>query len=681
MQNGRLPNSQLICPSGSRVNTLCQFGFIALDMLNSVVADSGEYTVEIKNNSGSVHSTARLVVLPRKEIEPQYKGVQSLEKPDLRKPKSEVQEPPPQAPFFTKHLQERVQLNENQNLHLEAQLEPLSDSTMRIEWMKDGMPITASSRIGTLFSFGYVSLNITGVRAEDAGIYLCRAVNASGEAVSQAQISVQMTVDLTASTGIAEQQQYIERIQQLEQFQASKTQAQLNRTESLVEATQAPEFKTPIKDQVDVKEGGFAHFEARLEPMGDSTMKVEWFKDGKIVDASSRITTFFNSGYVALTIKQVNVHDNGNYTCVATNKLGRAETAAVLSTVNANDQEFQSKSWQSIQQLEASKKTVQMEMQQEIRVAPSFLSQLKGTNVIVEGQRAHFEVRLDPQNDPNLKVMWLHNGQELKASSRIQTYHDFGYVALDILDVSKDDAGTYTLVAQNLLGREEASIDLRVEAQSQGVDQSTIHVKAVQEMKRFEMKQEKSDMVMDVSPQSAPVFRTPLQDPQPVMEGQNIHLEARLEPINDPGMKVEWFFNNRPLTIGSRFRTYNDFGFIALDIVGVTSNDEGQYICRATNSLGQAETLARVRVQVKSGIVTESEHESAMQQINYLESERTFTHQQMEEGEIRQPPQFTRQLHNVRTEENKNVHLEARLGPTGDSTVSKLMFYHGSSSH
>ena len=67
-------------------------------MLNSVVADSGEYTVEIKNNSGSVHSTARLVVLPRKEIEPQYKGVQSLEKPDLRKPKSEVQEPPPQAP-------------------------------------------------------------------------------------------------------------------------------------------------------------------------------------------------------------------------------------------------------------------------------------------------------------------------------------------------------------------------------------------------------------------------------------------------------------------------------------------------------------------------------------------------------------------------------------------------------
>ena len=57
--------------------------------------------------------------------------------------------------------------------------------------------------------------------------------------------------------------------------------------------------------QPNVREGGFAHFEARLEPMGDQTMKVDWFKDGRPVDASSRITTFFNFGYVALTIKQV----------------------------------------------------------------------------------------------------------------------------------------------------------------------------------------------------------------------------------------------------------------------------------------------------------------------------------------------------------------------------------------
>ncbi len=99
-------------------------------------------------------------------------------------------------------------------MHLEAQVCPISDHTMRIEWIKDGQSITASSRIGTIFSFGYVSLNITNLRAEDSGHYVCKAINASGQATSEARIKVQATTDLTASTGIVEQQQYIQQVRQ-----------------------------------------------------------------------------------------------------------------------------------------------------------------------------------------------------------------------------------------------------------------------------------------------------------------------------------------------------------------------------------------------------------------------------------------------------------------------------------
>ena len=97
-----------------------------------------------------------------------------------------------------------------------------------------------------------------------------------------------------------------------------------------------------------------------------------------------------------------------------------------------------------------------------------FISQLKGTNIILEGQHAHFECRLEPQNDPSLKIEWIHNGKPLAASSRIQTHHDFGYVALDIMDVKKEDAGTYVLHVSNALGQQEASIDCKVEAHAQG---------------------------------------------------------------------------------------------------------------------------------------------------------------------------------------------------------------------
>ena len=57
-------------------------------------------------------------------------------------------------------------------------------------------------------------------------------------------------------------------------------------------------------------------------------------------------------------------------------------------------------------------------------------------------------------------------------------------------------------------------------------------------------------------------------------------------------MRVEWFQNGRPVTIGSRFRTYSDFGFIALDVLSLTKLDEGEYTVRATNQLGSAHTSA-----------------------------------------------------------------------------------------
>ena len=656
---------------GSRINSTCQFGFVALDMLNSSTNDSGEYTCVVKSDAGTTQSSCRLIVQARKELETEFHHSQSLRQVEMKQQQQTVtiqEEVMPPRPEFVKPLTDLGEKPEGSNVHLEAQVNPASDATMQIEWFKDGRPITASSRIGQLFSFGYVSLNINGLRSEDAGTYICRATNAAGEAVTQASIQVSISQQLMQSTGIAEQQQYIEKVQQLEQYQASK---QMTRMESVVvESTQAPEFKTPILDQLDIKEGGFAHFEARLEPMGDASMKVEWLKDGRPVDASSRITSFFNFGYVALTIKQVALHDAGIYSCIAYNKCGKAETSAKLTTTSKADAEFQSKQWSSIQQMETKKEVVSTTIQQEVTMAPKFVSQLKGTNIVLEGQRAHFECRLEPQNDPKLNIQWLFNDRPLAASSRIQTNHDFGYVAIDILEAKKEDSGKYTLVATNALGSQQASIDLRVDAHVQAVDTSTIHAKTVEETKRFEMKQEmKVEMQEPARSTAPPVFIMPLQDPPTVAEGQNIHFEAKLEPVGDPHMKVEWFFNGRPLTIGSRFRTYNDFGFVALDIVGVIAQDNGQYVCRATNQLGQAESSATVQVKVQSNIVTESEHEVAMQQINYLESSQQVT-QQVVEQEVKQPPQFVKPLKNVDAVEGQNVHLEARLLPTGDSTMN-----------
>lgn len=66
--------------------------------------------------------------------------------------------------------------------------------------------------------------------------------------------------------------------------------------------------------------------------------------------------------------------------------------------------------------------------------------------------------------DLNLKISWYHNGKEISAANRIQIYHDFGYVALDILNVRADDAGVYTVVARNPLGEAQVSATMVVES-------------------------------------------------------------------------------------------------------------------------------------------------------------------------------------------------------------------------
>jgi hypothetical protein len=55
-----------------------------------------------------------------------------------------IEEQTAARPQFIRALKELGQLQEGRNAHFEAQLTPVSDPTMRVDWYKDGKPITAS---------------------------------------------------------------------------------------------------------------------------------------------------------------------------------------------------------------------------------------------------------------------------------------------------------------------------------------------------------------------------------------------------------------------------------------------------------------------------------------------------------------------------------------------------------
>merc|ERR1719495_2610619 len=142
------------------------------------------------------------------------------------------------------------------------------------------------------------------------------------------------------------------------------------------------------------------------------------------------------------------------------------------------------------------------------------------------------------------------------------------------------------------------------------------------EMSQFQYLETKSSSKAEFQEETtsqAPVFTSSPKSIE-VKEGQRAHFEARIIPVSDPTLKIEWFLNGQPIKLGSRFREGHDFGFVSLDISHVLPEDAGQYSCRATNNLGQAVCNASLTCRATGSLVKESIHESALEQINYLEA-------------------------------------------------------------
>jgi len=523
-----------------------------------------------------------------------------------------VMEEPSVPPRFTREIKS-LSLPESSSAHFEGRIEPLGDN-VQVEWYKDGRPLVSSSRINTINNFGYVSLNINHLRAEDAGIYTCRIWNKAGQAESMAQLNV-----------IVQQQPAEQRFEYTRQVSKYVE-------EEVVEVTTAPVFKTPLRDQLDLQELGFAHFEARLEPLNDPSMFIEWVKDGIPVEASSRINSFFNFGYVALTIKELRQSDMGTYTCVAKNKLGQAQSSASLT----------------LKKLETVTKSLERTVisKASYNFAPEIIQQLKYTTKLFEGQRAHFETQF---NQTEATVTWYKDNRPLQLSNRIQTNVEYGYVSLDINNVTKEDSGIYTVIVSNEFGRKQQTADLVVEKKTQ-------QVSSVAKMSR-------EDSTVK------PAFLKQLANVN-TKEQSTVHLETHLNQC--PDAVIEWYKDGKPLTIGSRFKTYYDFGYVSLDINQVTSNDAGEYTVVAKNSAGQAFTSALVQVQPTQLIESQTLNEAALEQMDYLEH-RT-KRQEMETSVEFPPPTFTKQLKPVQTTELSNVHLEARLQPLGDPSMRLYWF-------
>ena len=91
-----------------------------------------------------------------------------------------------------------------------------------------------------------------------------------------------------------------------------------------------PKFKTQFKAVLNLRERDPARFEAKLIPIGDPTMSVQWLRNGQPLPSASRYVIKYDFDHVSLDLLWTYPEDDGIYECVATNAVGQDKTRAEL---------------------------------------------------------------------------------------------------------------------------------------------------------------------------------------------------------------------------------------------------------------------------------------------------------------------------------------------------------------
>lgn len=551
--------------TGTRFRTFCDFGFVILEISPVYPEDSGEYSCRAINDYGEAVTTCTMKAQGKRSIilESQLpKGMEgTIDKiaeleglgmiPTQPSPDEDSGKPPE---FIT--TPSDLTLSENSLAHFECRLIPVNDPSMRVEWFHNGKPLWAGSRIKTINDFGFVILEVAGIYQRDSGLYTCKATNRHGEATVSCKLQVRGRQGIIMEPQLPSNfRTGTESIQKLEE--------NLYKREEIIseeETPNPPRFIVEIKDNVDVPEGGPIHFDCRVEPINDSSMRIDWFHNGRPFATGSRVHQLNDFGFIALDIDYSYTRDAGEYICRATNKWGSATTKATVTTKAKRNIDFESQlpSGMSAEKLkELERGPVSAPPQEEKPMSPpKFVTQIESVTV-EESESIRFECRVEPKEDPKLRIEWYRNGKPLPAGHRYRTVYDMGFVSLDILHVYSEDSGEYVCRAVNDYGEDftKANVTCKklpnIILQNQvpkGMKKSETLMQMEAAIKKYTSEIHLTeDDLYDSDKKQPPRFVTQIQDQTTLVEMEQTKFECQLAPVGDPNMKVEWFFNGKPL--------------------------------------------------------------------------------------------------------------------------------------
>ncbi|CAH1108368.1 unnamed protein product [Psylliodes chrysocephalus] len=540
-----------ISPDDENIKTtLLPDGTVKLSIDKCKPSDSGAYKLVVKNRNGESACLCAVAVTQK-----------------------------PKRPTFLKCFKDtKVPLGES--LRLDAKVEAFPPP--EIKWLKDGIPLRASSNIHfENHPDGRIALVIDMMKPENAGNYQLLVTNKLGEAIGEAKVEVEKrpvkpefikklspqtvvegfpvklevkadgfpTPKITWSRNGAEvisDNKHIKIIDQPEDCSSAlyldsadrmrdaliykavaSNEAGEAETSALLTVQEAsnseepeerPQFLHSIKDTI-TDEGQPLVIQAAFT--GNPIPSVEWTKDGQPIEPSERILMTCDGRRIGLKIDKALPSDAGVYGAKIVNPLG--------------------------DDCSQGKATVR-----KVFMAPSFTQRFTDLQQL-PNRDAKLPCRVTGVPQP--EVLWTKDGEPIKNSDKYTIKRDGDLCCLYIMDCQENDAGIYRATAINKEGQDDCTASLEV-------------VKEIKQAKKIE----------------PPVFLKRIGDTE-LFKAMTAKFTACASGIPEPN--VEWFHNDKKIFPSTRIKMDKDTaGLLRLTIAGVDEDDLGKYSCKISNEHG-----------------------------------------------------------------------------------------------
>lgn len=402
----------------------------------------------------------------------------------------------PHEPIIKKPLED-VKIEEGEDLTLFCKVD--GEPMPAVRWLKDEQPLEKSSdsRL-TLTSNkdGSTQLVIEKVQISDSGKFHVEAENAKGVAATEAKVLV-------------------------------------------IEPQRPPSFPEPLKELVQVETNKPLILEAQV--FGLPPPKIEWLKDGKSIDKSSRIQMVrSDEGKCQLKIDQAKPQDAGVYSLKAINDNGEMLTET------------------------------------KVEVAPEPYAPLIVEDLPVKLQvkvGEPIEIHSKVQSYPLAKVTWMKDMTPLSSAidERIKITNDNeGQTCLAIQSAKPEDQGTYTLIATNPIG--ETSVNTKVEVSQPQLEKPVTEEPIIVKDKK-DVEQAKSEPAITI--------KEAMPNQQNVPLGDDIRLSMKLSTNDSTAINaddVRIYKDNIPLQKGDvNDLKITDAGEVQFTHVKCSPQDSGLY--------------------------------------------------------------------------------------------------------